>query len=65
MSFKTKKELTQGSRNDKEWQRLNEYLDGQDHIEMQSTTWRDTARIYFDLRKNGITVRSSIDCCIA
>ena len=28
-------------------------------------TWRDAARIHFDLRRRGRTVRSAIDCCIA
>lgn len=27
-------------------------------------TWSDATRIFFELRKKGITVRSSIDCCI-
>jgi predicted nucleic acid-binding protein len=27
--------------------------------------WSDAARIFFDLRRRGRTVRSSIDCCIA
>jgi predicted nucleic acid-binding protein len=27
--------------------------------------WTDAARIYFDLRRTGRTVRSPIDCCIA
>ncbi len=27
--------------------------------------WEDAARIYFDLRRLGRTVRSPIDCCIA
>lgn len=32
---------------------------------MQPTTWSAAARIYYDLRKQGLTVRSPIDCCIA
>ncbi|HAO13292.1 MAG TPA: VapC toxin family PIN domain ribonuclease, partial [Planktothrix sp. UBA8407] len=28
-------------------------------------TWIAAARIYYDLQRQGLTVRSSIDCCIA
>lgn len=58
-------ELLQGCRDEREWGLLSEYLDGQDYIEMQSTTWQAAARIYYSLRKQGLTVRSPIDCCIA
>ena len=58
-------ELLQGSRNEKEWGQLSEYLDGQDYLEMQQSTWQSAARLYFELRKKGLTVRSPIDCCIA
>ncbi|MEZ5536315.1 MAG: PIN domain nuclease [Thiolinea sp.] len=58
-------ELLQGSRNEKEWGTLHEYLAGQDYLEATPETWAAAARIYYDLRKKGITVRSPIDCCIA
>jgi predicted nucleic acid-binding protein len=58
-------ELLQGCRDEREWGLLSDYLDGQDYIEMQPTTWSAAARIYYDLRKQGYTVRSPIDCCIA
>ncbi|MBK8815062.1 MAG: PIN domain nuclease [Methylococcaceae bacterium] len=58
-------ELLQGCRDEREWSLLSEYLDGQDYIEIQPTTWSAAARIYYDLRKQGLTVRSPIDCCIA
>ncbi len=32
---------------------------------MSNEMWISSARIYYDLRKQGLTVRSSIDCCIA
>lgn len=41
------------------------YLDSQDYLEANTETWREAARIYFDLRRQGRTVRSPIDCCIA
>jgi len=32
---------------------------------MGQGSWSAAARIYFDLRRKGLTVRSPIDCCIA
>ena len=58
-------EILQGCSSEKEWGKLSEYLDGQDYLEMGSSTWRSAARIFYDLRKKGLTVRSPIDCCIA
>lgn len=58
-------ELLQGCRDEREWALLSGYLEGQDYIEMQTATWQAAARIYYDLRKQGLTVRSPIDCCIA
>jgi hypothetical protein len=58
-------ELLQGASNEHEWNRLDEYLATQYYLEAAANTWRNAARLYFDLRKSGITVRSPIDCCIA
>ena len=58
-------ELLQGCRDEKEWQLLSSYLEGQTYIEPKSSTWQAAARLYFDLRRQGLTVRSPIDCCIA
>jgi len=58
-------ELLQGALDEREWNLLREYLDVQQYLECTSTSWTDAARIYFDLRKRGKTVRSPIDCCIA
>ena len=58
-------ELLQGTRDEHEWSVLADYLDGQDYLEAGADTWRNAARIYFDLRRCGHTVRSPIDCCIA
>lgn len=58
-------ELLQGTRNEQEWGKLSLYLEGQDYLEAQPETWQKAARIYYQLRKKGLTVRSSIDCCIA
>jgi predicted nucleic acid-binding protein len=58
-------ELLQGCKSEKEWLRLSVYLEGQDYLETKSSTWKSAARIFYELRKKGITVRSPIDCCIA
>jgi predicted nucleic acid-binding protein len=58
-------ELLQGARDEREWTLLREYLDVQEYLECTSAMWSDAARIFFDLRRRGRTVRSSIDCCIA
>jgi hypothetical protein len=58
-------ELLQGAKDELEWSRLDEYLATQYYLEAVEVTWRNAARIYFDLRGSGITVRSPIDCCIA
>jgi predicted nucleic acid-binding protein len=61
----TQLELLQGSLNEKEWTLLSTYLETQDYVELASDSWQSAARIYYDLRRQGLTVRSPIDCCIA
>ncbi len=61
----TQLELLQGSLNEQEWTLLSTYLETQDYIEPASHSWQAAARIYYDLRRQGLTVRSPIDCCIA
>ena len=61
----TQMELLQGAADDREWGTLSDYLDGQTYLEADNDTWRDSARIFYDLRRRGVTVRSPIDCCIA
>lgn len=58
-------ELLQGARDEPEWRLLESYLDGQEYLETQPDTWQQAARIFFELRRRGRTVRSPIDCCIA
>ncbi len=60
-------ELLQGARDTAEWKLIEEYLSTQEVIEPLHgwDSYRDAARIYFDLRKKGLTVRSSQDCLIA
>ncbi len=61
----TQLELLQGAKDEFEWKRLDEYLKSQYYIETGESTWREAARIYFELRRSGVTISSPIDCCIA
>jgi predicted nucleic acid-binding protein len=61
----TQLELLQGSLNEQEWTILSTYLEAQDYVELTSSSWQAAARIYYDLRRQGLTIRSPIDCCIA
>lgn len=61
----TQLELLQGARDDEEWELLAGYLKTQHYADPCSETWEAAAKIYFDLRRQGVTVRSPIDCCIA
>ncbi|MCP4755048.1 MAG: PIN domain nuclease [Proteobacteria bacterium] len=58
-------ELLQGAKGELEWRKLDEYLSTQYYLEMTDESWSNAAKIYFDLRKRGETIRSPIDCCIA
>jgi predicted nucleic acid-binding protein len=58
-------ELLQGCLNEQEWSKLNSYLETQDYLEPSTESWTVAARIYYNLRRQGITVRNTIDCCIA
>lgn len=60
-------ELLQGAKDEREWKTLHEYL-GSQRIGTPTEPWQthaDAARIYFDLRRQGFTVRSTVDCWIA
>ena len=62
----TQMELLQACKNEAEWQKLNLYLAVQKYIIPDySKIWLNTARLYFELRRKGVTVRSNIDCAIA
>ena len=58
-------ELLQGALDEREWDLLREYLEVQEYLECSRSSWADAARIFFDLRRRGKTVRSPMDCCIA
>src|SRR5262249_17140045 len=58
-------ELLQGCRDEREWSRMLEYLDGQSYLEMGPGGWTEAPPTYFELRQRGFTVRSALDCCVA
>jgi predicted nucleic acid-binding protein len=60
-------ELLQGARSEKEYRLLRGYLETQRFYNPKDPvdSYAKAARIYFDCRKKGVTVRSTIDCIIA
>jgi predicted nucleic acid-binding protein len=60
-------EVLQGARDDRERRTLDAYLSSQSlvHPAHALAVYRQAARIYFDCRRRGLTVRSTIDCFIA
>ena len=58
-------EMLQGANDGREWSLLSDYLEDQLYLETTTKSWSQAARIYYDLRRQGITVRSPINCCIA
>ena len=61
------REVLQGARDEREWKLLRSYLGGQDLL-VSTDDWSthlESARIFFDCRRKGITLRSSVDCFVA
>jgi predicted nucleic acid-binding protein len=60
-------EVLQGARDDREWALLDEHLKTQHLLipEQPLSLHREAARIFFDCRRRGVTVRSTLDCLIA
>ncbi len=67
ISAYTFQEVLQGARNEREFKQLREYLGSQMIYSLPEgrDTHEKAARLYFDLRRGGVTVRSSIDILIA
>jgi len=67
ISAYTYQEILQGARNKSEYEKLKEYLSTQTIYFLPETkkTYETAARMYFDLRRTGITPRSTIDILIA
>ena len=60
-------EVLQGARSEESFETLKRYFSGQRFCDFENSreSHASAARIFFDCRRNGITVRSSIDCLIA
>jgi predicted nucleic acid-binding protein len=60
-------ELLQGAKGESDYQQLQEYLGSQHfyHPIDERESYANAARIYFDCRRKGVTIRSTIDCLIA
>jgi predicted nucleic acid-binding protein len=60
-------EILQGARDEPEWRRLRRYLQTQTILISRDpmATHIAAARIYYDCRRRGLTVRSTLDCVVA
>ena len=60
-------EVLQGAKDEREWKLLKEYLGAQELLLPKDplNTHLDAARIFFDCRRKGLTIRSSADCFLA
>ncbi len=58
-------ELLQGARDEGEWRLLSRYVGSQEILYPDAESYRRAAKIYYDCRRAGLTVRSSVDCLIA
>lgn len=60
-------EILQGAKSEDSFDTLKRYFSGQRFANFKDSreSHASAARLYFDCRRNGITVRSSIDCIIA
>jgi predicted nucleic acid-binding protein len=61
----TELEVLVGASDQAEWERIERYFASKALFDPSPESWSDSARIYFDLRRAGRTVRKTIDCCIA
>ena len=58
-------EIMKGCKDARQWDRLARHLAAHNLLSPSERTWESGARIAFDARKKGLTIRSSIDCLIA
>jgi predicted nucleic acid-binding protein len=58
-------EVLQGTLTEAESLSVSQALNLLEAIPLCDQTWVDAARIYYELRRAGTTIRSTIDCCIA
>lgn len=60
-------EVLQGAKSEKEYEMLRRYLETQRFFQPKDpiASFAEAARIFFQCRKRGLTIRSTIDCLIA
>ncbi len=58
-------ELLKGARDEREWGRLAQLLEGQNIVDATAEHWTAAARVVFDLRREGTTLKNPIDALIA
>jgi predicted nucleic acid-binding protein len=60
-------EVLQGAKSEKDFKTLKKYLDTQTFYDLKKgkESYAEAARMYFKLRKAGMTVKSTMDCLIA
>ncbi|MGH9366334.1 MAG: type II toxin-antitoxin system VapC family toxin [Thermoanaerobaculia bacterium] len=60
-------EVLQGARDEKEWRTLKRYLSSQRVVNLSDPLRSHVAaaRIYYECRRRGFTVRSTLDCLVA
>jgi hypothetical protein len=60
-------EVIQGARDETEWRLLKRYLSSQRMIDLADPlrSHLEAARIYYECRRRGLPVRSSVDCLVA
>ena len=61
----TYQEVLQGARDKKEYETLQQYLSTQKIYYPTPKTFEDASKLFFDCKKAGITIRSTIDTLIA
>jgi len=61
----TELEVLVGARDQAEWDSIQGYFASKAMLDSTAESWSGSARIYFDLRRTGRTIRKIIDCCIA
>ena len=61
----TELEVLVGARDQTEWDSIQGYFASKSMLDPTAESWSGSARIYFDLRRVGRTIRKTIDCCIA
>ncbi len=58
-------EILQGARDKREWRRLHKHLVGLPLASLAAESHVAAARLHFDCRRRGLTIRSAINCLIA